>query len=83
MRAVPIRGNEHPAEEDVAEVDVEAAANADQTKERSVHVGKFDRLNHSFRSVICNRKQVAKVSCSLLAVNIAHKKTLEESIRVI
>lgn len=70
------------AEEDVSNVDAESAADAEQTKERSIHIRKFDRLKYSIESVIYNLARVTEVSCPLRAVFIAHNKTFEESIRV-
>lgn len=51
-RAGPIHSEVHLAEKKVAEVDVEAAADANETKERSVNNRKFDRLINSIESVI-------------------------------
>lgn len=81
MRVAPIRGEVHPAEENAAEVDVEAAIDADEPKDRSVHIRKFNRLKYSIHSVICNLEQVTDVPYPLRTVNSAQKKLLEKSIR--
>lgn len=79
--AASIRGEVHPAEEDVSEVDVEAAADADEMNERSVQIPISVRLNY-IESFICNLEQLTEVPYPLRAVNIAQKKTHEESICV-
>lgn len=45
VRAAPICGKARPAEEDIAEVDVEAADGADETKKLNVYIRKLNRLN--------------------------------------
>lgn len=51
-RAAVTRGEVQHAGEGVAEVDAEAAADTDETKEQSVHIRKFDHPNHSTDSII-------------------------------
>lgn len=82
VRADPIRGEDRPAEEDVAKVNVEATADAEEAKERIVYIRKFDHLNYSIDSVICNLEQVAEVFCLLCPVNSAHYISLEGSVCV-
>lgn len=68
MGAALVRGKVQTAKDDVAEVDVEAAVNADETKEQNLHIRKFDRLNYSIESVICDLEEVAEFPflCRLL-----------------
>lgn len=60
MSATSIRGKVQPAEENIAEVDVEAAADGNEMNERNVHYHKFDLLNYLIVSVVCNLEQVTE-----------------------
>lgn len=61
VRANPIRGEVHSAEEDVAEVDVEVAADSNEKKGQSVQIRKLNPLKYSIDSDICNLEQVIQV----------------------
>lgn len=60
LSANHIRGEVHSADEDLAVVDVEAAADADNTKEENVYKSEFDRLKYTIESVIRNREKVTE-----------------------
>lgn len=66
-------------EVEVNKLDVEAKAELDETKERSVHICKLDRFNYSIASVISDLRHVTDALYPPRAVNAAHNKTLQNS----
>lgn len=70
----PVRSKVHPANEDVAEVDVKATVDVDETKEQSIHIHRLNHPNYAIESVICNLGHATEVAYPLRAVNSVHKK---------
>lgn len=75
--AALIHSKVHSAKKNVAKVDVKLTADGDETKERSVHIRNFDRLDYFVKSVICDMEQRTKVLHPLLLVASAPMESLK------
>lgn len=82
MHAALIRGKVYASEEDAVKVDVVAACNAGERKERGVNNFTPDRLQCAIESATCNFEQVAQMPHPLWAVSRAGQKRLKEPICV-
>lgn len=82
MSAALIRSEVHTADENEADVTALVAGDEEGTEKRSVQNCNCDGLNFFIMSFIYNLEKVKKVPYVLQAVDVAPKRTLQDSTRV-